>query len=275
MKRILITGAHSFIGTHIEAYLGRFADRYETETLSMHGHTPEEYDFHGADAVVHVAAIVHQKDIERLQPLYDAVNRDLTFTLAEKAKREGVKQFVFMSSIGVYGKIEGVIDGETPLCPKTRYDRSKLEAEQRIAPLADDSFAVTILRAPVVFGPGAKGNPAKLDRIAAHLPVCPDFENRRSMLAIETLCETVRALLDAPRSGIFIPQEEKPVSTSDLIARSMRAHGRKPGRTKLLNPAIRAVRACTRIGKKAFGDLVYNGPFERELSAIRREEEER
>ena len=69
MKRILITGAHSFIGTNLETYLGRFPDRYETETLSMHGHTPDEYDFHGADAVVHVAAIVHQKNTKKLQPL--------------------------------------------------------------------------------------------------------------------------------------------------------------------------------------------------------------
>ena len=148
MKRILITGAHSFIGTNLETYLGRFPDRYETETLPMHGHTPDEYDFHGADAVVHVAAIVHQKNTKKLQPLYDSVNRELTLALAEKAKREGVKQFVFFSSIGVYGKVEGVIDGETPLDPKTRYDRSKTEAEQGIIPLADETFCATILRSP-------------------------------------------------------------------------------------------------------------------------------
>ena len=275
MKRILITGAHSFIGTNLETYLGRFPDRYETETLSMHGHTPDEYDFHGADAVVHVAAIVHQKNTKKLQPLYDSVNRELTLALTEKAKREGVKQFVFFSSIGVYGKVEGVIDGETPLDPKTRYDRSKTEAEQGIIPLADETFCVTILRSPAVYGPGAKGNPAKLDRLARRLPVCPDFENRRCMISIDTLCELVGTLLDAPRSGIFFPQDRTPVSTSALIARSMEAEGKTPRRTKLFNPAIRALRFLTRTGKKAFGDLLYEGPFERALPVSNGEEAER
>lgn len=265
MKRILITGAHSFIGTSLAAYLGRHPDAYETETLSMHGHTPDEYDFHGADAVVHVAAIVHQKNTKRLQPLYDAVNRDLTLALAQKAKREGVKQFVFFSSIGIYGMETGVIDEKTQPDPKTLYGRSKYEAEQSIAPLADENYFVTILRPPTVFGPGAKGNPARLARLAKALPFCPDFENRRSMVSIETLCGTVEALLDAPRSGIFFPQEPKPVATGDLIARAMTEQGRTVRRSRILNPAIRVMRVCTHAGKKAFGDLVYTGPFERKL----------
>ena len=265
MKRILIIGANSYIGTRLSAYLARFSEQYTVETLSVHGQTPDEYDFHGADAIVHVAAIVHRKDTEKLQPLYDAVNCDLAATVAEKAKREGVRQFVLMSSIGVYGKIEGVIDENSALQPKTRYDRSKLSAERRIAPLADDTFSVTILRSPVVFGPGAKGNPARLERVAKRLPFCPDFENRRSVVRIETLCETIKGLLDEPRSGIFFPQEPAPVSTSELILQMMREQGRTPRRSKLLNPAIRVFRACTRAGKKAFGSLVYEGPFERDL----------
>lgn len=266
MKRILITGEHSFIGTHIAAYLGEHPEEYAVETLSVHGHSPDEYDFHGADAIVHVAAIVHQKDRKKLQPLYNTVNRDLAVAVAEKAKREGVKQFVFFSSIGVYGRIAGVIDGDAVLQPRTRYDRSKLQAERQIVPLADDAFSVTILRAPAVFGPGAKGNPARLDRLAKRLPFCPDFENRRSMLSIETLCKTVKELLDAPRSGIFVPQEARPVSARELIERAMREQGRTPKRSKLINPAIRVFRACTRTGKKAFGDLIYEGPFEQKLS---------
>ena len=266
MKRVLITGEYGFIGTSLAAYLAGFLDRYETERIPLRSRAPETFDFHGADAVIHVAAIVHQKDTERLQPLYDAVNRDLTLALAEKAKREGVGQFVFFSSIGIYGMETGVIDETTQPNPKTRYDRSKLEAEQRIAQLADETFSVTILRSPVVFGPGAKGNPARLRQLAKALPVCPDFENRRSMVSIETLCGTVKALIDAPRSGIFFPQEPKPVATSDLIARAMTEQGRTVRRSRILNPAIRVLRVCTHAGKKAFGDLVYTGPFERELS---------
>ena len=272
MKRILITGENSYIGTHIAAHLNSMPDRYAAETVSMRKTTPDELDLHGTDAIVHVAAIVHRKNTGKLQPLYDAVNRDLTAALAEKAKREGVKQFLFFSSIGVYGKIEGVIGADAEPNPRTRYERSKLEAERRIAPLADDSFFVTILRAPAVFGPGAKGNPARIERIAKYLPVCPDFENRRSMVAIDTLCETVEALLAEPRSGIFVPQEKQPVSTGGLLFRAMQAQGRTPRKSKIFNPAIRAARACTAIGKKAFGDLLYEGPFERNLFSENREE---
>lgn len=257
MKRILITGADSYVGTHIEAYLGQFPAQYAVATLPMQGHTPDEYDFSGADAVIHVAAIVHRKETKDTQPLYDAVNCDLAAAVAEKAKREGVKQFMLFSTMAVYGLIEGTITKETAVDPKTQYARSKLAAERSIAPLADDAFCVTILRPPMVFGPGAKGNPARLMKLAKRLPFCPDFENRRSMVSIDTLCNAVRSYIDAPRSGICFPQEPTPVSTADLIERMMREQGKTPRRSKLLNPFIRAARKWTTAGKKAFGDLIY------------------
>ena len=271
MKRVLITGAGSYIGTHIEAYLGRFPEQYAVTTLPMQSHAPDEYGFHGADAVVHVAAIVHRKETPDTQALYDAVNRDLAVAVAEKAKREGVKQFVLFSTMAVYGMIEGTITKETATDPKTQYARSKLMAERGIAPLADDAFFVTILRPPMVFGPGAKGNPARLFRLAKKLPFCPDFENRRSMVSIDTLCKAVKELLDTPRSGVFFPQEPQPVSTADLIAQMMREQGRTPKRSRLFNPAIRAARFLTTAGKKAFGDLVYEELSE--LPLPEREEE--
>lgn len=271
MKRILITGANSYIGTHIEAYLARFPG-YQTVTLPMQAHTPDEYDFRGADAIVHVAAIVHRKETKDTQPLYDAVNRDLAAAVAEKAKREGVKQFVFFSTMAVYGLIEGTVTKDTTPNPKTQYARSKLEAERRIAPLADDTFFVSVLRPPMVFGPSAKGNPAKLYRIAKKLPFCPDYPNRRSMVSIDTLCEAIKELLDTPRSGVFFPQEPAPLATGDLIARMMREQGRTPKRSRILNPAIRAIRACTSAGKKAFGDLVYEDLRELPLTVEERKE---
>ena len=265
MKRILITGGHGYIGTAIAAYLSRFPEQYAAEQISVRDFQPDAFDFRGADAVVHTAAIVHRKETKDSQPLYDAVNRDLTVALAEKAKREGVGQFVFFSSMSVYGLDAGTITKDTALAPKTQYGRSKLEAERRIAALSDRTFFVTILRPPMVFGPGAKGNPATLDRLSKMLPFCPDFENRRSMVSIDTLCEAVKALLDAPRAGVFFPQEPKPLATRELIERAMREQGRTPKRSKLLNPAIRILRACTRVGKKAFGDLVYENLTELSL----------
>ncbi|MBQ6234712.1 MAG: NAD-dependent epimerase/dehydratase family protein [Clostridia bacterium] len=255
--RILITGEHGYIATALAAYLGRFPERYDARLISVRDFQPDAIDFHGVDAIVHTAAIVHQKETKGTQQLYDAVNCDLTVALAKKANREGVGQFVFFSTMSVYGMDTGTIRKDTVPVPNTQYGRSKLMAERRIAKLSDDSFTVTILRPPVVFGPGAKGNPARLERLAKKLPFCPDFENRRSMVSIETLCEAVKALLDAPRAGVFFPQEPAPIATCDLIERAMREQGRTPRRSKLLNPAIRLLRAYTRVGRKAFGDLVY------------------
>ena len=262
MKRVLITGEHGYIGTALAAYLKLFPEQYAAEMVSLRNSAPEALDFHGVDAIVHTAAIVHRKETNETQPLYDAINCDLTAALAEKAKRDGVKQFVFMSTMSVYGMETGTITKDTVPTPKTQYGRSKLSAERRIAPLSDDAFFVTILRPPMVFGPGAKGNPARLERIAKKLPFCPDYENRRSMVSIETLCESIKSCMDTPRAGVFFPQEPAPVATRTLIERTMREQGRTPKRSKLLNPAIRLLCACTRIGKKAFGDLVYEDLFE-------------
>jgi UDP-glucose 4-epimerase len=257
MKRILITGEHGRIGTAIRDELNRFPERYAAETVSLRNVRPEALDLRGFDTIVHTAAIVHRKETGKTADLYQTVNCDLTEALAKAAKRDGVKQFVFFSTMSVYGMDTGTITGDTVPKPATQYGRSKLMAERRIAPLSDGAFCVTILRPPVVFGPGAKGNPERLARIAKRLPFCPDFKNRRSMVSLETLCGAVRRLIDAPRAGVFFPQEAEPVATCDLIGRAMREQGRTPKRSKILNPAIRVFCACSRTGKKAFGDLVY------------------
>lgn len=272
MKRILITGKNGYIGTNLAAYFRREPDLYTVETVSLKDCTPDAYDFHGADAIVHLAAIVHQKETPQNRALYDAVNRDLTVALAEKAKREGVKQFVFMSSMGVYGLDEGTITKDTVPAPKTAYSRTKLEAERALAALADENFTVTVLRSPVVFGPGAKGNPAVLERLAKRLPFCPAYENRRTMVSIETLCAALASAIRTPRSCILFPQESAPLSTCALIGRIQREQGKPVRRTKLFNPLIRTLKACTRIGKKAFGNLIYQDLTELTLSGSDGEE---
>lgn len=263
MKRILITGEHGWIGTAIRDRLNGTPDRYTAETVSLRNVRPETLDLRGFDAIVHAAAIVHRRETSRTESLFREINCELTAALAQAAKRDGVKLFVFFSTMSVYGMETGTVTKDTVPKPVTQYGRSKLAAERRIAPLSDETFCVTILRPPVVFGPGAKGNPEKLFRLAKRLPFCPDFTNRRSMVSIDTLCKAVQRLLDAPRAGVFFPQEPEPVATCDLIERAMREQGRTPKRSRLLNPAIRILRACTRVGKKAFGDFVYE-----DLSAL-------
>lgn len=255
MKRILLLGANSFIGTVLEARLSAQPDRFSVRTLSLHAPL-NTLDFHGADAVVQLAAIVHCRETRKTRALAETVNRDLAVAAAKKAKAEGVGQFVLFSTVGVYGMTTGTITRDTVPHPDTAYGRTKLEAERAICSTADESFAVTILRPPMVIGEGAKGNYRRLERLAKRLPFCPDYANQRTLVRIETLCGDVLNLLETPRSGIFFPQEPEPVATRDLIDEAAAKYGRALKRSKLLNPAIRLLAKTTAAGRKAFGDLI-------------------
>ena len=162
MKKILITGANSYIGTSFETYLKQFADEYTVDTVDMIDGTWREKSFAEYDTVFHVAGIAHSdngKISEEKEKLYYAVNTDLTVETAKKAKADGVKQFIFMSSAIVYGESapigkDKLITKDTPVSPANCYGDSKVQAENGILPLNDDSFKVVVLRPPMIYGKG-------------------------------------------------------------------------------------------------------------------------
>lgn len=158
MKRILITGANSYIGTSFEKWLSQWPDKYTVDTIDMIDGKWRKESFAGYDVVFHVAGIAHIRETKKNRDLYYKVNRDLAYETAKKAKAEGVNQFIFISSMSVYGVDNGVINKNTPLNPKSNYGKSKLQAEKLIKPLCDDNFKVAILRPPMVYGKGCKGN---------------------------------------------------------------------------------------------------------------------
>ena len=210
MKKILITGAGSYIGTSLERYLARWPECYQVDTVDMLEDSWREKSFAGYDAVYHVAGIAHS-DSGPISPerskLYYRVNTDITAELAEKAKREGVGQFIFMSSAIVYGHSGRVgetrrITADTRCTPANSYGDSKAKAEQGLLPLSDDSFRVVILRPPMIYGKGSKGNYPILSTLARKLPVFPRVENCRSMLYIGNLTEFVRLMIENEEQGI-------------------------------------------------------------------------
>ena len=141
MKKILITGANSYIGTSFEKYLNNnYFNDYEVDTADMIDGTWREKSFNGYDVVFHVAGIAHQKENKNNAHIYYEVNRDLAVETAKKAKNDGVKQFIFLSSMSVYGMETGVITKKTSPSPKTNYGKSKLQAEEHITSLRDESF---------------------------------------------------------------------------------------------------------------------------------------
>ena len=138
MKKILITGADSYIGTSVEKWLGKDPEKYQVDTVDMRTDSWKEKDFSPYDVVFHVAGIAHVKETKENQDLYYQVNRDLAYETATKAKSDGVRQFIFLSSMSVYGIDTGVIDKNTPVKPKSAYGKSKFQAEELINKLADD-----------------------------------------------------------------------------------------------------------------------------------------
>lgn len=271
MKRILITGAGSYIGTSFEAWLKKpeYTGMYQIDTVDMRGDEWKQKDFSGYDTVFHVAGIAHAdigKVTEEQKKLYYAVNCDLAAETARKAKKEGVKQFIYMSSIIVYGegssvRKKRVITRETKPSPSNFYGDSKWKAEKKLRPLSDETFHVAILRPPMIYGEGCKGNYQTLRKIALRCPVFPDFPNERSMLSIENLCEFVRNLVDTGQKGLYFPQNDEYVRTSKMVKDIAERNGKQIHLTRLFNWGI-VVAGCLpgKIGgmvNKAFGSLVY------------------
>ena len=256
MKKILITGANSYIGTSLENWLGKYPDKYKVDTVSTREDVWKKKDFSEFDVVFHVAGIAHIKETKENQALYYKVNRDLVFEAAKKAKADGVKQFVFLSSMSVYGIEKGVINENTPLNPQSNYGKSKLQAEELIKPLKDNSFKIAILRPPMIYGKGCKGNYPRLAKLALKTPIFPDVDNKRSMIYIDNLCEFVRLIIDDCTSGLFFPQNSEYINTSEMVKLIAEAHGKKVRMTKLFNSLLRLLNVS--MVNKVFGDLVYD-----------------
>jgi UDP-glucose 4-epimerase len=255
-KRVLITGAGSYVGTSFANWLASSPGGHTADTVATLGGEWERQGFAGYDAVLHVAAVVHKKEKPAMAGFYREVNTELAAAVARKAKDAGVRQFVFMSTMAVYGMETGRITADTEPAPDTLYGRSKLEAEARLAELSGAGFAVAILRPPMVYGCGCPGNYPRLSALVKKLPVFPDVANERSMLYIEHLCAFLAEVIGSGLSGTFFPQNREYVRTSELAAIIRSLHG-KP---------LRLSRALGRLAgvmpggvfRKVFGSLTYD-----------------
>ena len=259
MKRILITGKNSYIGTSVERRLLKEPHQYQINSLDMKGESWKRHDFSKYDVVFHVAGIAHVSTNPKMEQLYYSVNRDLAIEVARRAKEASVRQFIFMSSIIVYGESNNksrVIDLLTVPKPSNFYGDSKLQAEKGIKELESIEFKIVILRPPMIYGKGSKGNYPKLAKFAKISPIFVDYENRRSMLHIDNLCEFIKLMIDNKESGTFYPQNKEYVATTDLVRLIRKTYGKKLYTTKLLNWLINILNI--RVLRKMFGSLVYD-----------------
>lgn len=263
VKNILITGADSYVGTSVEKWLAERNGEYHIDTLDMRDDKWKLFDFSVYDTVFHVAGIAHVSTDPSMETLYYKVNRDLTIETAKMAKLAGVKQFIFMSSGIVYGNSSDfgkdmMITKDTVPNPENFYGKSKIQAEEGIEKLRDVSFKVVILRPPMIYGPGCKGNYNQLAKFGKKLPLFPKVNNRRSMLFITNLCEFVRLMIDNNEDGLFFPSNEGYISTGDMVGMIAESNGRKIHMTRFFNPLLLLLSKFMRIVNKAFGSFAYD-----------------
>ena len=273
---VLITGAGSYIGESFHNYaLDHYKDNFGTiDTLDMidgswRSHPFTTYDGVGGverpyDCVFHVAGIAHAdvghtslEDQER----YYKVNTDLAIEVCRKAKEAGCSQFVFMSSMIVYGEAER-IDCHTKPHPANFYGDSKWQADRGVREFQSNTFHVAVLRPPMIYGKGSKGNYPTLAKIAKKVPIFPNYQNKRSMLYIENLCEFLCQVMVRGLCGVFFPQNAEYVNTSDLVKEISSVAAHRVITIRFLNPVVDVlkrvpIRKIRDLLSKAFGDSWY------------------
>lgn len=255
-KRILVAGAGSYIGQSFIEYMSQFRN-YVVDDIKTTDSDWKKADFSKYDAVYDVAGIAHIKETSENKHLYYEVNRDLAVELAKKAKEEGVKQFIYLSSMSVYGLTVGRIHGDTPVNPINAYGKSKLEAEQLLWQLNDENFTVAIVRPPMVYGKGCKGNYQTLRKFALKVGFFPKFKNERSMLFIDNLSSAIRGIIHNNESGLYFPQNSEYINTYELVKQITEEHNKTLHCTRLFNPPIKLLLKRITVIQKVFGSLKY------------------
>lgn len=232
-RKILVTGSTGFIGTNLVNRLSgigfsvRAISRRETGDLS--GDTNWRPELSCVDTVIHLAGRAHvmnetETDIDLI---YNRINRDATRSLAEQAQQEGVRRLVFVSTSKVMGESGGPFSPQNPPNPTDPYSRSKLEAEKSVQ--ACNGLESVIIRPPLVYGPGVKGNFIRLIRLVDKGLPLPfgGIKNQRSLIGIDNLCEALIAAVDCSE-GVYLPADIEKPSTPELVRLIAEPLKRKP-----------------------------------------------
>jgi nucleoside-diphosphate-sugar epimerase len=259
--KILITGKNSYIGNSVKVWLNIKEPTFKVEEYSLRNIDLKTISFKDYDVVFHVAGIAHISSKKKLIPEYFKVNKDLAIGVAEKAKEEGVKMFIFTSTMAIYGDDRPIGDFK-PIeinkpSPTNAYGQSKLEADLAIQKLNDNNFKVTILRLPMVYGVWSKGNFPKLEKIANKLLFFPKINNKRSVINILSLAELIRIIINKNVGGIFYPQDNDYFSTSNFVKGYRLKFGRKTVFIPFLKTVLKFLSLFIKPINKIYGNKYY------------------
>lgn len=252
MKRVLVTGNNGYISKNIVSKFN--LENIKCESKSVREKEYNKIDFKNYSTVIHAAAVVHKKGSERE---YIDINNKLTIKIAEDCKQNGVNHFVFLSTMSVFGKSRGAIHNGTPLKPTTLYGKSKLAAEKKLMDLEDQNFRISIIRPPMVYGKNSPGNYKNLSKISKYLWIVPSIKNKRSMIFIDNLSQFILDICKKNKFGIFHPQNDEYICTSDLIIKIRSVNNQRTIKTNLFNPLLNKLLKNNSYLEKIFGDLYY------------------
>ncbi|SHO47125.1 NAD-dependent epimerase/dehydratase family protein [Anaerocolumna xylanovorans] len=259
MKRVLVIGANSYIGKKFHEYVYSFNEKLiDVDLVSAADGSWEKVDFTLYDSVLHLSAIVHRKEKKAMKDLYEKVNHRLPVEIACKTKASHVKQFIFMSTAAVYGDINGCITKETVPKPASLYGKTKLAAEEDLLKLENENFKIAIIRAPMVYGEGCKGNYERLRKLAMCTPIFPDYHNKRSWVHIDRLNYNILEIIFNEGSGYYFPQDENYADTCEVVIGIRAKREKKTYTIRYFNKMIGYLKKRIKLINKLFGDLYYN-----------------
>lgn len=257
MKRVLVTGTNSYIGNKFKEYVSKHQIKIDLDYISVRDDSWKNIKFNKYDSILHLAGIAHVSRDPKLKEKYYKVNRDLTIQLAEKAKKEKVKQFIFMSSIIIYGQFENEINDLTIPQPSDFYGDSKLQADIYLQNMTDDIFKTAVIRTPVVYGHESKGNFMKLIKFSRKINFFFDYDDKKSMIYVDNLNNLVSLIISNEYHGVFYPQNKEYVSIKNIVRISNELMGKKIYFTRGFNWIIKLMTKKISFFNKIFGDKFY------------------
>lgn len=265
-KKVLVIGKNSYIGKNFLQYCNMDSEhpsfnQGEEESLDVKAISGKDGEwrntkFEGYDTILLLSGIVHTTASEEE---YEQVNHIMAVEIAKKAKAALVNQFIFMSTIAVYGDELEWSGNQIVRNPLTPYAKSKQKAEEDIRRLEDDGFSVAIVQPPMVYGKDCPGNFTKLVRLIEKVHMFPRYFNSRSSIFVLNLCEFLRGLIVQQCRGCFVPQNPQYLCSMD-VALALKEKGVPVFMISGLSGIIKLAGTMNKKIKKAFG--VYQFPMD-------------
>ena len=253
--RILISGKNSYISRKIFNFLKKNKN-FEISLISVrHNSDFNNISLNGVDIFIHLGSLVHKKENKYSYLDYYNSNVKLTKSLIDLSIKNNVKHFIYFSSMSVFGNSK-VINNDTVPIPKSKYGKSKLEAEKYLLSLNGIKTKISIIRPPVVFGRQAPGNPKLLEVLSKYLRFIPNIKNRKSIIFINSLIQHVYEVIQLKHPQITHPQMNTYFSTVKLIELIRIYQNKKTFKTNLLNLIIYSLFFLS-FFRKAFGNQIY------------------